>query len=109
MTNTMRYGIFATIIIIALAIGGHIAGHIFFGMMVFIGLVGLVESIRPLKWLFTHTSALFDVVIFGASIFATVKLGVTITGAITFASIAFTFLYRPFLIKRYQARKNHKK
>jgi hypothetical protein len=68
-----------------------------FGLLTLAGLIGLVENIKWLKWLVYRTSTLWDILIFGATIVATVKLGVTITASLTIASIGFTFGYRPYI------------
>lgn len=68
-----------------------------FGLLTLAGLIGLVENIKWLKWLVYRTSTFWDIMIFGATIIATVKLGVTITASLTIASIGFTFGYRPYI------------
>ena len=98
---------FVFVMIIAMVIGGTLATWTFFGLLTFAGFVGMVESIPILKWIVYRTSALFDVIIFGLTIVATVKLGVTITASLTIAGLCFTFLYRPYI--QHQVNNNSKK
>ena len=96
----MKQFYFIVAIFIAIMIGGHIAAWTFFGLLTFAGFVGLVESIPLLKWIIYRTSQLFDFLIFGLTIAATVKLGVTITASLTIAGLAFTFVYRPYIASK---------
>lgn len=99
----------AVIIIVLLAgmfIGGTLAAWIFFGILTFVGFVGLIESIPVLKWIVYRTSGLFDVIIFVLTIIATVKLGVTITASLSIAGLLFTFVYRPYINYKKQQLKN---
>ena len=93
----MKVFLFVLVMIIAMVIGGTLATWTFFGLLTLAGFVGMVESIPILKWIVYRTSALFDIVIFGLTIIATVKLGVTITASLTIAGLGFTFLYRPYI------------
>lgn len=103
----MKYLLFIVAICTGISIGGMLAALIFFGLLTFIGFVGLVESVPLLRWIFYRTSQVFDVVIFVATIAATVKLGVTITASLTVAGLAVTFLYRPYIEnKKRIAKKN---
>lgn len=99
----------AVILVIGLFIGGHIATHITFGTFMFLGLVGLVENIPFIKWFVYRSNKLWDILIFIASIVATVKLGVTITGAITVASVIYTFVYAPAIRNKMRYDKKLKK
>ena len=101
----MRQIIFIVAMFIGLMMGHMIASFIFFGMITFAGFVFLVENITILKWIVYRTSALFDVLIFVASIVATIQLGVTITASLTVAGLAFTLLYRPWIINKMSKRK----
>ena len=92
----MKFMMFA-VLIIGMIMGGHLAAWTFFGILTFVGLVGLIETTPPLKWLVYRTSALMDVVIFVATLAATAKLGVTITASLTITGLCFTFLYRPYI------------
>lgn len=85
------------VLFLGIVIGGHIVTHIMFGLLMFLGLVGLIENIPAIKWLVYKSNKFWDIMLFIASIIATVKLGVTITGAITVASIIYTFIYAPFI------------
>lgn len=101
----MRQIVFVIAMIAGLMMGHMIASFIFFGLLTFAGFVFLVENITILRWIVYRTSALFDVLIFAASIVATVQLGVTITASLTVAGLAFTLLYRPWIINKLNKRK----
>lgn len=107
-TIIMKLLVFILIFAIGLAIGGTIASHMFFGLLTLIGFIVLVESIPVLKWLIYRTSGLFDIIIFGVCIFATIRLGVTITAALTLAGIGFSLVYRPYIQTQMDNKKNSK-
>lgn len=105
----MRPFLFILATLLAITMGGHIAAWTFFGLLTFMGFVGLVETIPLLKWIVYRTSKFFDFVFFGLTIVATVKLGVTITASLTIACLAFTFVYRPYIAnKRVKAKSKYK-
>lgn len=93
----MKTAIFIIVLLVGMFIGGTLATWIFFGILTFAGFVGMVESITLLKWIVYRTSGLFDVIIFVATIMATMKLGVTVTASLTIAGLLFTFVYRPWI------------
>jgi Ca2+/Na+ antiporter len=77
--------------------GAHITSHILFGILMFVGLVALVENVESIKKIVYMSNKLLDVGIFIASILATIYMGVTITGAVTVASIIFSLVYAPMI------------
>ena len=85
------------VIVSGISIGGHIAGHIMFGLLMFVGLVALVENVPWIKAIVYRTNVILDIIIFGCSILATIFMGVTITGAITVASLIFSLVYAPYI------------
>ncbi len=93
----MKSLVFIAVLLVGMFIGGTLATWIFFGILTFAGFVGMVESITLLKWIVYKTSGLFDVIIFAATIMATVRLGVTVTASLTIAGLLFTFVYRPWI------------
>lgn len=95
---------FIIVLVLIMLVGGTLATWTLFGILTFMGFVALVESITILKWIVYKTSGLFDLIIFGATIVATVRLGVTITASLTIAGLCFTFLYRPYI--QHQVNKN---
>lgn len=92
-----KQSLFGLIIIVGLVIGGTIANYLFFGLMTLAGFIVLVEGIPLLKWIFSKTSQLLDIIIFIATVVATAELGVTITGSLTVAGLGFTLVYAPYL------------
>ena len=88
---------FAGIMGLGMLIGGHLAGHIFFGLITLVGLIALVENIPFIKWFVYRTNNIIDVALFIAAGIATVKLGVTITAALTVAGLGYTMLYAPYV------------
>ena len=102
----MKTLVFIIVLLVGMFIGGTLATWIFFGILTFAGFVGLVESVPVLKWIIYRTSGLFDIIIFVATIMATVKLGVTVTASLTIAGLLFTFAYRPYINYKKQQLKN---
>lgn len=102
----MKTVLFIIVLLVGMFIGGTLATWIFFGILTFAGFVGLVESVPLLKWIIYKTSGLFDIIIFVATIAATVRLGVTITASLTIAGLLFTFVYRPYITYKKQQLKN---
>ena len=88
---------FAFIMGLGIIIGGHLAGHIFFGIITLIGLIALTENIPFIKWFVYKTNTIIDVLIFVLAAIATVKLGVTITAALTVAGLGYTMVYAPYV------------
>lgn len=85
------------IIVLGFMAGGHIAGHIMFGILMFVGLIALVENVSWIRWIVYKSNVFLDIFFFSASIGATIYMGVTITGAITVASIIFSLVYAPYI------------
>lgn len=101
---------FAAIALIGIWIGGHLAAHIFFGILMLVGLIALVENIPFVKWLVYKSNNFIDILLFVLSILATIYVGVTITAAITVAGLGYTMGYAPYvrrqIAKRKAAQKN---
>lgn len=101
------------IIFIVLCVLGIIAGHLimtitFFGILLIAGFVGLVEYIPILKWIVYRCSATIDILLWILSAISIVALGVTIAGALGVASLAFTFVYRPYIQSKMAEMKQRK-
>lgn len=95
--------LFLIIIALSFTMGGFMQSAAFFGALTLLGLVVLVESIGPLKWLLKRTSKVLDIAIFILSIIATIQLGFMITAGLTVAGIGFSLIYAPYI------REEHKK
>lgn len=98
----MKYKvILVAIVIIAL----FIQGYVLLAVGQLVGLIALVETIKPLRWFIERTSHLIDVLIFILAIFASATLSLGMGASLIFAGIGFTLLYKPYLIARYKANK----
>ena len=95
--KTIQVLSFAFICMVGIGIGGHLAGHIFFGVITLVGLIALVENIPFIKWFVYRTNNIIDVLLFVLAGIATVKLGVTITAALTVAGLGYTMIYAPYV------------
>ena len=104
--KTGQVAVFVLICAIGIGIGGHLAGHIFFGVITLIGLIALTENIPLIKWFVYKTNNIIDVALFVLAGIATVKLGVTITAALTVAGLGYTMIYAPYVREQISKRKN---
>lgn len=91
---------FGLAMFLGIIVGGHIAGHIIFGLMMLAGLVGLVENIPIVKWFVYRTNNFIDIALFIAAGVATVYMGVTITAALTVCGLGYTYVYAPYVRAR---------
>lgn len=103
--KTIQVLSFAFICMVGIGIGGHLAGHIFFGVITLVGLIALVENIPFIKWFVYRTNNIIDVLLFVLAGIATVKLGVTITAALTVAGLGYTMIYAPYVRKQLNKQK----
>ena len=89
--------IFAAVMAIGIGIGGHLAGHIFFGALLLGGLIALVENIPFVKWIVYKGNNIMDIMLWGLSALAIVTLGVTVAAALAVASLGYTMVYAPYV------------
>lgn len=89
--------IFAAVMAIGIGIGGHLAGHIFFGALLLGGLIALVENIPFVKWIVYKGNNIMDIMLWGLSAIAIVTLGVTVAAALAVASLGYTMVYAPYV------------
>ena len=89
--------IFAGAMLLGMVLGGQLAGHIFFGLILLGGLIALVENITAIKWLVYKGNNIIDVVVWGLSAVAIVTVGVTIAAALAVASLGYTMVYAPYV------------
>lgn len=107
MRQSIKGGLlFGLIIIMAFAIGSYILTSVFFGTITLVGLVVLIESIPPLKWLASKTSRVIDIMIFIFTIAAMASYGLNITAALTVAGVGYTLVYAPYLREQAVIKKN---
>lgn len=100
--------LFVAIILIAFTIGSYILTATFFGLMSLIGLIVLIESIQPLKWVLSRTSKVLDACLFIFTILATINYGLNIAIALTVTGVGYTLVYAPWLREQLQERRRKK-
>ncbi len=89
--------IFGGLVILGLAIGATIGTYVFFGAITLAGLIAIAESNKYVRHIIVKSNRLFDIAIFGLTIYATVSLGITMTASLTFAGLGYTLVYAPYL------------
>ena len=97
LTPQVGLAVFSGLALVGVGIGSTIGTYVFFGTVTFIGLVALIESNPRLKWLAKRSSRGIDVLIFTGSVVAMFQVGITAAAALTFAGLAYTLIYSPFL------------
>lgn len=85
--------IFIAVLFIAMKIGGAIA----YGLISLVGLIALIETVPFLKWLVKKLTSLIDVLIFIATLYATVTLGYNITASLMIVGLGYTLIYAPYV------------
>ena len=101
--------IFAGTMVLGMVLGGQLAGHIFFGLILLGGLIALVENISVIKWLVYKGNNIIDIVVWGLSALAIVTVGVTIAAALAVASLGYTMVYAPYVRKQLKEKELNKK
>lgn len=91
---------FAGVVLLGMLVGGHIVGHIFFGLILLGGLIALAENIPFIKWLVYKGNNIMDVILWALSALAIVTLGVSIAAALGVASLGYTMVYAPYVRKK---------
>ena len=94
--------VFIVVLYIAMQIGGAIA----YGLMSFVGLIALIETIPLLKWIVIKATSLIDILIFAASIAATLYSGYNISASLVLVGLGYTLVYAPYV--RHQAKAKRK-
>ena len=88
---------FSGIAIVGASIGATIGTYIFFGTTILVGGIAVIESQPWLKKVAKSSNQFIDIIILGASIYATATLGVTVAASLTFAGLGYTLVYAPYL------------
>ena len=99
---------FIIILVIGFSIGSHIITACFFGTLSLVGLIALVESIKPLRWLLQRSSKVFDAIVFVFTIIATMRYGLTIAASLTVMGLGYTLVYGPYLREQLSSVKRKK-
>jgi hypothetical protein len=100
---------FIGIIVLSFMVGSYMLMASFFGVITLVGLIALVESIKPLKWILSRSSKVFDIVLFVCSILATMNFGLNIAASLTVAGLGYTLYYGPYLRERLSKEKPKRK
>ncbi len=109
MRKSIKGGLlFLVIIVLAFMVGSYILTATFFGLISLVGLIVLIESIPPLKWLLSRTSKVLDACLFIFTILATINYGLNIAAALTVTGVGYTLVYAPYLREQLQERKGKK-
>jgi len=93
-------GVFVILSGIGLTIGATIGTYVFFGIATLLGLIAIAETNKYVRALIIRSNKFIDLLIFGATLYATAVLGVTISAALVFAGLGFSLVYAPFLRQR---------
>ncbi len=94
-----RKGLIVFVLIIGLSfmIGSYILTATFFGTLTLVGMIAIIESIPPIKWLLARSTRLIDMILFIFTILATMNYGLNIAASLTIAGIGYTLVYAPYL------------
>jgi hypothetical protein len=92
------------IFIVVMYIAVKISGAIGYGLITLAGMIALIESCGPLKWLVTKFTTIIDLILFAGSIIATVSLGYNLSASLVVAGVGYTLVYAPYV--RHRANKN---
>lgn len=103
-----KYLIGGAIVIALIMFSGALAVYVFSGLIMFVGMVALIESIGPLRWFVARTGSYIDLMIFGFSIYLAINGSVTVAMGITIAGLLFTVFYKPYLRNRLAEAKTKK-
>lgn len=93
-------GIFTGLALIGASLGATLATYVFFGICTLAGIIAIVERNKYVKHIVIRMNMFLDLLIFGATIYATAALGVTVGAALTFSGLGFSLVYAPFLRQR---------
>lgn len=91
---------FGALAILGMSAGAMIMTHVFFGLCALFGLIAITESNKWVRWWVYRSNKAVDLMIFVASIVASVAMGVTISAGLTFAGLGYTLVYAPYIRKR---------
>ena len=92
------------VVVAGLFVSAAIGAYIFFGLVMLLGFVVLVESTPPVRWLVERSNKVVDWALFGLTLYASVTLGVTVMASMTVAGLGYTLLYAPYLRGRHAKR-----
>ena len=96
---SLKHGtiIYASMGILGSMISSTIGTYVFFGTVTLAGFIALAESSKHLKFAVNKSNRFIDFILFGATLYATATLGVTVSAALTFAGLGYTLMYAPYL------------
>ena len=99
--------IFAGVSLVGIGIGAAVGTYVFFGCVTLAGLIAISETNKYVRVFIEKTNKFIDLAIFGASIYATAHLGVTLTATLVIAGLGASIVYFPFVRER--AKNNNNK
>lgn len=97
------------LIIVGITAGAFIGSQLFFGTVSIVGLVLLAENNKYVKWVIVNGNIWIDLLIFGASLYALIKLGPTVAGGLTFAGVAYSGVVAPYYRQKYSRERGFRK
>lgn len=92
--------LFTGVSVVGLGIGAAIGTYTFFGCVTLAGLIAIAETNKYVRFAIVKGNRLIDVLIFGATIYATASLGVTVAASLTVAGLGYSLVYAPWLRSR---------
>lgn len=102
----MKYLLGIVAILILLGFSVSMATYVFSGLLMFAGLVAIVETFGSLKWLVSRTSNAIDVLIFAFSVVALSSMGATVAIGLSVAGLLFSVYYKPYLRSSLKGRRD---
>lgn len=97
----------ALVFIAVIWVAVKVTGAIGYGLITLTGMIALIESAPPLKWLVRRFTTLIDVILFILTIAATAMLGYNISASLVIAGVGYTLIYAPY-IRREKSQKSIK-
>lgn len=100
---TLKHGIIAycTMGILGTMVSSTIGTYVFFGTVTLASFVAIIESSKYSKYMISRSNRLVDFTLFGATLWATASLGITVSAALTFAGLGYTLIYAPYLREKF--------
>ena len=83
--------------VITFYVGVVLSTYFFLGILMFIGLVIIIESVSPLKWFVYKCYNAFDLMLFISGVILTFKLGVTISASFIVLNILYSLTYKQWI------------
>jgi len=92
----------AIVFIAVIWVAVKVSGAIGYGLITLVGMIALIESAPPLKWLVRRFTTTIDIILFILTIVATTTLGYNITASLVVAGVGYTLVYAPYVRREKQ-------